>query len=91
MINLRKVAFKVLMKSGRMTRHKWVKNRVHKGDLVKDEDGRLFRVKGVQMVPDPSMRLTVLERITNDPRITKLVKKANLQNAHDIRIRYEGD
>lgn len=65
MINLRKVAFKVVMKAGILTRHKWVRNHVQKGEMVKDSDGRVFRVLEVKMVPDPSMELTILERIVN--------------------------
>ena len=57
----RRFAFKVNMKSGNLTREKWVKNRVFKGQLVKDSDGRLFRVKDVKMTEAPPMSMTVLE------------------------------
>lgn len=63
MINLRKIAFKVHMQSGILARYKWVKNRVVVGDVVKDSDGRIFRVTAVEMVPDPSMELTTLRKV----------------------------
>ncbi len=87
MINLRRVAWKVQMRSGKLTRHKWVQNRVFLRDIVRDSDGRIFRVMEVKMVPDPSMELTKLERITDVSKLGRLAKKATLQNAHDNRIR----
>lgn len=60
-INLRKVAFKVHMVSGKLSRYKWVRNRVSIGDIVEDKDSRRFKVQKVTMVPDPSMELTTLK------------------------------
>ena len=52
------------MVSGRVTREKWVKNRVQEGDIVKDKDGRVFRVQAVLMVKDVCMELTTLEKVS---------------------------
>ena len=68
-LNLRKVAFKVHMKSGKLSRYKWVRNRVSIDDVVEDVDGRRFVIKGVVMVPDPSMELTTLKVLYKAGRV----------------------
>ena len=56
-----KYAFQVTMKSGRLTRQRWVRNRVQPKQIVRDTDGRLFRVHTVKMTPSPAVQLVSLK------------------------------
>lgn len=61
LISLKKDMYKVLMTSGKVTREKWAGNEVKVGDIVKDEDGRVFRVKDVQKTHAAALHTSKLE------------------------------
>ena len=60
MISLRKVEYKVLLKSGHLTREKFVSTQVEVGQKVTDIDGRVFRVLDVIEVPRSGTNLSEL-------------------------------
>lgn len=55
--------YKVTMKAGELTRSKWVRNEVQPNWVVKDADGRLFRVKSVEKVGSQGLQTTILRRV----------------------------
>jgi hypothetical protein len=61
LISLKKDMYKVLLRAGNLTREKWAGNEVKVGDLVKDEDGRVFRVVEVQKTPAAALHTSRLE------------------------------
>jgi hypothetical protein len=59
--SLNRLAYRVTMKSGKLTRSKWVKNKVTPQQVVRDYDGRVFRIKDVIEVESPAMKMVVLK------------------------------
>lgn len=56
-----KSVFKVTLKCGNLTRNKWVRNEVTPGQVVRDSDGRLFRVLDVAETEPVAVQLTTLK------------------------------
>jgi hypothetical protein len=51
------------MRSGKLTREKWVRNYVEEGRLVKDIDGRIFRIESVVPTTTVPVQLTTLVEV----------------------------
>ena len=67
-------AWRVQLRAGKLLRDKWIKTPVKVGQLIKDEDGRFFRVIAAEKLVDvPAMRLGVVTVIT------KLVPAVSLE------------
>lgn len=56
-----KSIFKVTLKCGNLTRNKWVRNEVTPGQIVRDSDGRLFRVLDIAETEPVAVQLTTLK------------------------------
>jgi hypothetical protein len=59
----RKEAYIARMRSGKLTREKWVRNYVEEGRLVKDIDGRIFRIESVVPTTTVPVQLTTLVEV----------------------------